>query len=146
MINCEDIQKMLPQRYPFLLVDKILEFDKEKGLRALKNVTYNEEYFRGHFPNAPVMPGVLLIEAMGQAGIIFLNLVNVKSPDQIDQGDIYYLYSVKARFFNTIRPGDQVLIDVVPIKLTKDSGIIKAKATVSGKEMARAEIIGTRQR
>lgn len=142
----EQIKKILPQRYPFLFIDKILEFEKDKKLVALKNVTVNEAYFCGHFPKMPVMPGVLLIETMGQAGIIFLNLNTNTELDKIDKADIYYLYSVKARFLKPVVPGDQVLAEVVPVKLTKDSGMVKVVAKVDGKEVAKAELTGTKQK
>ena len=144
MIEQDGITKILPQRFPFLFIDRVLEFEKGKRLVALKNVTINEEFFHGHFPLSPVMPGVLLIEAMGQAGIIFLNLNVHDNPSEIKDAEIYYLYSVKARFLHPVKPGDQVIIEVTPVKMTKDSGIIKTVAKVNGKEAARAELIGTR--
>ena len=140
------IKKILPQRYPFLFIDRILEFEKHKKLVALKNVTTNEEYFRGHFPEAPIMPGVLLIETMGQAGIIFLNLNINEDLEKMDKADIYYLYSVKARFLKPVKPGDQIIVEVEPVKLTKDSGIIKVVAKVDNKEVALAELTGVKQK
>jgi len=146
MLNNEQIQKILPQRYPFLLLDKVVDFKKNERLIAIKNASINEEYFMGHFPAKPIMPGVLLIEVMGQAGIIFLNLNNAESEDDLQKPDIYYLYSVKARFFNPISPGDKIVIEVLPVKLTKDSGIMKITAKVGDKEIARAELAGTKHK
>lgn len=145
-MDLAQIKKILPQRYPFLFIDKILEFEKDKKLVALKNVTANEEYFSGHFPSMPVMPGVLLIETMGQAGIIFLNLNTEPDPKRTDNPDVYYLCAVKARFLHPVSPGDQVIVEVTPVKLTKDSGIVKAIAKVNGKEVARAELTGAKKR
>ncbi|OGW76102.1 MAG: 3-hydroxyacyl-[acyl-carrier-protein] dehydratase FabZ [Omnitrophica bacterium RBG_13_46_9] len=145
-MDIDKIKRILPQRYPFLFIDKIIEFEKDVRLTALKNVTVNEEYFKGHFPAIPVMPGVLLIEAMGQAAIIFLNLNNESDFDKPDSPDIYYLCAVKARFLHPVKPGDSVIIDVTPVKLTKNSGIIKAVAKVDGREVARAELTGAKQR
>jgi len=151
-----EIKKILPQRYPFLFIDKIVEFDKDKKLIALKNVTANEEFFNGHFPSMPVMPGVLLIEAMAQAAIVFLNLnsipslrgrtsgVNSSVPEAISK-ELYYLCAVKARFRKLVVPGDQVLIEITPVKVITDSGIVKAIARVDGNEVARAELTGTRR-
>lgn len=139
-----EIKKILPQRYPFLFIDKVLEFEKGKRLVALKNVTANEEYFAGHFPARPVMPGVLLIEAMGQAGIIFLSLNTGET--QPEDEDLYFLCAVKARFFKPVSPGDQVMLEVTPVKVTKDSGIVKTVARVNGEEVARAELTGAKRR
>lgn len=146
MIEHGEIIKILPQRFPFLFIDRVLEFEKGKRLVALKNVTINEAYFHGHFPLSPVMPGVLLIEAMGQAGILFLNLNVYDNLAEIKNADIYYLCSVKARFLHPVTPGDQVIVEVTPVKVAKDSGIIKAIAKVNGKEVARAELVGAKQK
>ncbi|MBN1353648.1 MAG: 3-hydroxyacyl-ACP dehydratase FabZ [Candidatus Omnitrophica bacterium] len=145
-MNQNEIKKILPQRYPFLFIDKILEFEKDKKLVALKNVTTNEHYFSGHFPEIPIMPGVLLIEAMGQAGIVFLNLNSNRDLEKVAKADIYYLCAVKARFFKFVVPGDRVFFEVTPVKLTKDSGIIKVTAKVGDKEAARAELTGAKRK
>lgn len=155
MIDQQEIKKILPQRYPFLFIDKILEFEKDKKLVALKNVTANEEFFNGHFPGMPAMPGVLLIEAMIQAAIIFLSLNSIPSlrghtsgvnsvPEAISN-KLYFLCAVKARFRKLVVPGDQVLIEITPVKVITDSGIVKAVAKVDGNEVARAELTGTRR-
>jgi len=146
MIEQDGITRILPQRFPFLFIDRVLEFEKGKKLVALKNVTINEEFFRGHFPLSPVMPGVLLIEAMGQAGIIFMNLNNCDNLYETHDPEIYVLCSVKARFLHPVKPGDQIIIEVTPVKMTKDSGIVKTVARVNGEEAARAELIGTKRR
>ena len=141
-MNLEEIKKILPQRYPFLFIDSVLEFEKDKTLVAIKNVTANEPFFAGHFPKKPVMPGVLLIEAMGQAGIIFMSLS--QSTDS-SETDLYFLCSVKARFKKPVGPGDRVLIEVTPVKITSNSGIIKTIAKVEGEEVARAELTGAKR-
>ncbi len=141
----EEIQKILPQRYPFLLIDKVIDFKKDEKLVAIKNISYNEPFFMGHFPNKPVMPGVLLIEAMAQAGVLFLNLNNTEDVDSVKESDIYFLCAVKARFFKPAVPGDQVRFEVVPVKLTSNSGIVKVSARVGDKEIAKSELTGKRE-
>ncbi|MFA5142875.1 MAG: 3-hydroxyacyl-ACP dehydratase FabZ [Candidatus Omnitrophota bacterium] len=140
------VLNILPQRYPFLFIDRIVEFEKGKKVVVLKNVTANESYFTGHFPQRPVMPGVLLIETMVQAGMIFLSLNSLADIKDAKSADIYYLCSVKARFLKPAAPGDQVFVEIAPVKTTKDLGIVKAVAMVDGKEIARAEIAGARQK
>jgi len=139
VLNVNEISEILPQRYPFLLIDRVLEFEKDKNFTALKNVSINEDFFFGHFPGNPVMPGVLLLEAMGQAGIIFLSLNTGNGKFRE-----FYLSSVKARFFQVVRPGDQVIFNVSPIKLTKNAGIISVIASVNDKKVAKAELAGSR--
>ena len=140
------ITKILPQRYPFLYIDRILTFEKDKKLIALKNVSANEEYFKGHFPQAAIMPGVLLIESMGQAAILFLamNANSISDNDASNKG-IYYLCSVKARFLCPVKPGDRVIIEVTPIKITANSGILRTTAKVDDKKVAYAELVGSKQ-
>lgn len=142
--NKLEVAEILPQRYPFLFIDKIVEFEANTKLVVLKNVSINEEYFQGHFPNMPVMPGALLIEAMGQAAMIFLNL-SMSEETSLNRANVYYLCSVKARFFQPVKPGDQVFIEVAPIKITKNFGMLKIISRVCNKEIAKAELAGARQ-
>ena len=129
-LNFEQITKFLHQRYPFLLVDKILEFEKGKRVLSLKNVSVNEPYFQGHFPEKKVMPGVLISEAMAQtAAMIFYE----------ENAPIYYLGTVKSRYLTPVTPGDTLKIEATPIKLIKDAGIVKTEATVEGKIVAKGE-------
>ena len=100
----------LPHRYPFLLVDRVIEVDPDRRIVALKNVTINEPFFNGHFPGAPVMPGVLTIEAMAQAGAI-LGLLERK-PDDLKNALVYFMGIDEARFRRPIVPGDQMIITV----------------------------------
>jgi beta-hydroxyacyl-ACP dehydratase FabZ len=104
------IQELLPHRYPFLLVDRIIYFEKDKKIITIKNVTINEPFFQGHFPSFPIMPGVLIIEAMAQSG----GLLSLLSSNQkIEEGySIFFMGIDKARFRNPVRPGDQLKIEV----------------------------------
>ncbi len=131
-LETEDIKKLIPQRFPFLMIDRVLEASPDKVV-AIKNVTANEPFFLGHFPDQKVMPGVLLIESMAQAGII---LYRQKFPND----KLLFLVSVKARFTAPVVPGDQLRIDVTPQKMMSKMGIFKAEITVDEKKVASAEI------
>ena len=108
VLSIEDIMAMLPHRYPFLLVDKVIECEPFESIVAVKNVTYNEPFFTGHFPDSPVMPGVLILEAMAQAtGVLAFHSFKTTSKSNA----MYYLVGVdKARFKNPVVPGDQLIL------------------------------------
>ena len=137
-VSC--ILHLLPHRYPFLLVDRVIELDAHKRIRAIKNVTFNEPFFQGHFPGRPVMPGVLVIEAMAQAGGLLTQLSQPK--DACHEGKLFYLVKVdNARFSRMVVPGDQLDIEVV-LKLTiRNMALYACVARVEGKEVASAEIL-----
>lgn len=137
MLDIENIQKILPQRYPLLMLDRVIELDPGKKVVALKNVSINEGFFAGHFPGKPVMPGALIIEAMVQAAILLSY-----SPQESAQDKklSYYLTAVKIRFLNPVFPGDQLKITVTPVKLITDSGIANAVVESGSKEIAKGEI------
>jgi 3-hydroxyacyl-[acyl-carrier-protein] dehydratase len=137
MFNIEEIQKVLPQRYPFLMIDRVVELEPGKKVVALKNVSFNEGFFSGHFPGKPIMPGVLIIEAMAQAAIM---LFYQAKDTAADKQPSYYLASVKARFLNPVSPGDQLRVVVEPVKVISTAAIVKAVAEVGGKEVASAEL------
>ena len=109
-LRIAEILKILPHRYPFLLVDRVIEVDGDRRLVALKNVSINEPFFEGHFPGAPVMPGVLTIEAMAQAGAI-MGLLHSK-PEDVKNAVVYFMGIDEARFRRPIVPGDQMRIVV----------------------------------
>jgi 3-hydroxyacyl-[acyl-carrier-protein] dehydratase len=136
-LDIEEIRKILPQRYPFLMIDRVLELEAGKKIVALKNVSFNEEYFSGHFPEQPIMPGILIIEAMAQASIIlFYGSQNSEQNKKLS----YYLGSVKVRFLHPVIPGDQLKITIEPLKMLSNAGIVKARAAVGDKEIAVGEI------
>jgi len=141
MLNIQEIKRILPQRYPFLMVDKVIACGIDK-VEAIKNVTANEPYFEGHFPDEKVMPGVLIIEAMAQAGIVLVyTIVKEKKKLDLAKKRVYFLGGVnKARFYQPVFPGDQLRIEVTPLKILSAIGIISAVAFVGDKKVARAEI------
>lgn len=137
LFDIERILKILPHRYPFLLVDKVLEIEKGKSIVALKNVTYNEPFFQGHFPALKVMPGVLVIEAIAQAGGI---LLYHSIPDP--QNKLVFLSKIdKAKFRKPIIPGDQIRIEIDVLKLKNRICQIRGKALVEGVIAAEGEIL-----
>ena len=132
-LDIQQILELLPHRYPFLLIDRIVEFEPQKRLVALKNVTINEPFFQGHFPGHPIMPGVLVIEAMAQAGgIIMMHEI----PDRAKKLLVFTGIEA-ARFRQPVTPGDQLRIEVDVLKFrlraTRSAGEIKGRAWVDGK-------------
>jgi 3-hydroxyacyl-[acyl-carrier-protein] dehydratase len=141
MMDIHEILKQLPHRYPFLLVDRVLEVEKGKRIKALKNVTINEPFFVGHFPHRPVMPGVLMLEAMAQvAALLAFDTLGVTP----DNKTIYYFAGIDgARFKRPVEPGDQLIMDVTLDRMK--AGIFKFKGTTRvGTEIAcEAELMCT---
>ena len=134
-LNIEQIQEILPHRYPFLMVDKVIELEPGQRAVGIKNVTMNENYFQGHFPGHPVMPGVLQVEALAQTGAIaVLSLEEYK-------GKIVYFGGIdKLRFKQKVVPGDVLRLEVELIKRRGPIGVAKAVATVDGKIAVQGEI------
>ncbi|MDJ0740895.1 MAG: 3-hydroxyacyl-ACP dehydratase FabZ [Gammaproteobacteria bacterium] len=138
-MDIQKIQSLLPHRYPFLLVDRVVDSEPGKRLVAIKNVTINEPFFPGHFPSKPVMPGVLLIEAMAQA----TGLLAMESAD-VPEEAIYYLVGVdKARFKRPVVPGDQLVFEVEVLKNKREIWVFSATAKVDDSVVASAEIMCT---
>jgi 3-hydroxyacyl-[acyl-carrier-protein] dehydratase len=127
IFDIRDIMTMLAHRYPFLLVDKVIAYEKEKSLTAIKNVTFNEPYFPGHFPGLPTMPGVLIIEAMAQAcGLLTSQDTGIRGND----GKIFYFAGIdNARFKRIVLPGDQLTLHVEVLKQKR--GVYKFRTTAS---------------
>lgn len=139
-LESADIQKimqLLPHRYPFLLIDRIINMDGDTSCIGIKNVTANEPHFTGHFPGRPVMPGVLLIEAMAQtAGALCVHSLGADSPPQL----VYFMTIDKAKFRKPVVPGDQVHFHVNKIKQRSNIWKFEAVAKVDGAKVAEAEI------
>jgi len=137
-LDIEALLKCLPHRYPFLMVDRVLEVVPGKSLVALKNVTANEAYFQGHFPGHPVMPGVLILEALAQAGGV-LACESVTADERIS---ILYLVGVEnSRFKQMVRPGDQLKLHVELTKRKRNLWVFATRAEVDAKVVAEAEIM-----
>jgi 3-hydroxyacyl-[acyl-carrier-protein] dehydratase len=138
MIEIKEIMQILPHAYPFLLVDRIIEMDPGKRVVGIKNVTYNEPFFPGHFPGRPIMPGVLIVEAMAQtAGILAF-----KSMPEEEQGKpVYFLGIDNVRFRKTVVPGDQLRLELEITKHRQSIWRFKGKALVDGKLVAEAELL-----
>ena len=137
MIETHEIMEILPHRFPFLLVDRIQELDLGKRIVATKNVTINEPFFQGHFPGRPIMPGVLIIEAMAQVG----GILAFKSKQDLDKKTIYFMSIEKAKFRKPVVPGDQLRFDVQVLQIRSPYWKMKAKAYVTETLVCEAEFM-----
>ena len=131
-----DILKILPHRYPFLLIDRVIELERKKRIVAIKNVTFNEPYFQGHFPDKPIMPGVLIVEAIAQAGGALL-LTEVPNRDELL---MVFTGIERARFRRPVVPGDQLRIEVVVLAWRMNAARLEGKAYVGDKVAAEAVV------
>ena len=132
------IQRLLPHRYPFLLVDRVTEFEANKRIVGIKNVSINEPFFQGHFPGHPVMPGVLVIEALAQAGGILTQL----SHQADTSGKLFYLVKIdNAKFTKMVVPGDQLVLEVELKRTIRNMALYTGVARVNGEHVACAEIL-----
>jgi len=137
MVGVTEIQEILPHRYPFLLVDRILEIELGKRVVGVKNVTINEPFFAGHFPGHPIMPGVLILEGMAQVGcFLLMRSLNLKGVKKV----VYFTGIDRARFRRPVVPGDQIRFEVSIVQLRRQMCRMKGAALVDGKIAAEAEM------
>ena len=144
VLDIHRILKKLPHRYPILLVDRVIEFEAHQRIKALKNVTINEPYFMGHFPHRPVMPGVLMLEALAQTAA----LLSFESMDQ-DPGDdtvVYFVGIDGARFKRVVEPGDQLILEASIERVKAGIYKYKTRASVDGETAVEAELMCTMRR
>lgn len=135
IIGHEEIKKILPQRFPYLMIDRIIEFKHKKSIVSVKNVTANEFFFIGHFPDLAIMPGTMIVEAMAQTSIIFMQDYLV-----IKGRPIYYLTGIKVHFLHPVLPGDVLKIKVVPGKIIANSGILNCEANIGMRVVAKGQL------
>ncbi|MFW5451557.1 MAG: 3-hydroxyacyl-ACP dehydratase FabZ [Methylophagaceae bacterium] len=142
-IDIHEIQKLLPHRYPFLLIDRVLEFTPGEHLVGIKNISYNEPQFTGHFPKRVIMPGVLILESLAQA----TGLLAFKSVTELHSDNaLYYLAGIdNARFKKPVEPGDQLRLEVTIVKNKRNFWKFKGTATVDGEEVVSADILCVHQ-
>ena len=138
VFDIKTILDHLPHRYPFLLVDRVVEFEASKRIVALKNVTINEPFFQGHFPGIPIMPGVLIVEAMGQAGGV---LVTQSLPPEKQGSLIYFMGFDKVRFRKPVVPGDQLILELDMLNLRTRAVKMAGVARVDGHVVAEAQLL-----
>jgi len=136
MLDIHEIQRLIPHRYPFLLIDRIIEMEPGKRIVGLKNVTINEPYFVGHFPGLPIMPGVLILESMAQAGGVLVK----KSMNVPDEKLMFFMGIDKAKFRRPVVPGDQIRLEIDVLSLHARFARVRGKAYVEGTLVAEAEL------
>ncbi len=138
-LDINEVLRRLPHRYPFLLVDRVLEFESNKSIRALKNVTFNEPFFTGHFPHRPVMPGVLMLEALAQTcGLLAFLTANVYPSER---AQLYFAGIDGVRFRRPVEPGDQLILKAELTRVMRGIWKFTTSAEVDGKEAACADIM-----
>jgi len=137
IFDVQEVLKYLPHRYPFLLVDRIIEFEANQRIVGLKNVTINEPFFPGHFPGVPIMPGVLILESMAQVG----GFLVFKAAEDREKKLVFFSGVENARFRRPVRPGDQLRIEMTVLKIKSRIGKLHGKAYVDGQVAAEAEIM-----
>ena len=138
MMNLQEIKRILPHRYPMLLIDRVIELDPGNSCKAIKNITANEPVFQGHFPQMSVMPGVMIVEAMAQVGGIVIH--SVTSEEVVKQSLVFFAGIEKSRFRYPVVPGDQVILTTMAKANRKNLWVLDGKAHVEGKLVAQAEI------
>jgi 3-hydroxyacyl-[acyl-carrier-protein] dehydratase len=143
-VDVEHIQRLLPHRYPFLLVERVIAFEPGKCITALKNVSINEPFFQGHFPGHPVMPGVLIVEALAQASGLLIQLT--AGAGSCVDNPLFYLVKIdNARFNAPVVPGDQLRLEVELKRMLRGMGLFHARAMVGDTEVASCELMSARR-
>ena len=141
LYNVVEIQKILPHRYPFLLVDRITELVAGESIEAFKNISISEPVFQGHFPDHPIYPGVMILEGMAQAGgVLAFKSMDEMSQEEIDKKVVYFMSIDKAKFRVPVTPGDQLIYKINVMKQKGPVWQLEAKAYVDGKVVAQAEL------
>jgi len=135
-LNYQDIVKLLPHRYPFLMIDRVIKIELGKKIVAIKNVTINEPFFIGHFPDTPIMPGVLIVEAMAQAGGILARLTLSDGSEPEENTAIYFMSIDKVKFRKPVIPGDQLRLEVEPLRIGSRVWKLQGKAFVEDELVA----------
>ena len=142
-LDYKEITKILPHRYPFLLVDRIIELDPGERVVGIKNVTANEPFFQGHFPGNPIMPGVLIVEAMAQAGGVLARMSMPDPPAQEEANTILFMSMDKVKFRKPVVPGDQLILELRPLRTGSKVWKLAGKAFVKEDLVAEAELMAT---
>lgn len=144
VMDIHEILNFLPHRYPFLLIDRIIELELGKSITALKNITMNESFFTGHFPSRPVMPGVLMLEAMAQAGgVLAYKTTNCTPAD----GTLFYFAGIdNARFRRVVEPGDQLRLEIKVLRSKRDIWVMEGEAYVGDELACSAEFMSSRKK
>ncbi len=140
-LDINQIKQYLPHRYPLLLVDRVIDWESGQRITTIKNVTINEEFFNGHFPNKPVMPGVLMIEALAQSAALLAFLTMGQKPD--DNAVVYFVGIDGARFKRPVEPGDQLIMEVEILRQSRGIWKFSGKASVDGQLAVEAELMCT---
>ncbi len=136
-LDFEQIKKVIPQRFPFILIDRVLQVTPGKEATAIKNVSGNDIFFLGHFPEKAIMPGVAIIEAMAQTAIVLFS----SAENAIPENKLYFLGSVKARFHHPVVPGDCLRIRVINVKSLPSGAFVTAEASVDDRKVSEAELV-----
>lgn len=142
-LNFEEIKKLIPQRFPFIMIDKVIEVIPGKEAISIKNISGNDIFFIGHFPEKAIFPGAAIIEAMAQTAIILFAIDKEKQGEEKrdEKRPIYYFGSVKARFLHPVVPGDQLKIKVINVKSMPNGAFVSAEASVDDKKVSEAELV-----
>ena len=137
ILNFEQIKELLPQRFPFLMLDRITEYEAEKRIVGIKNITGNEIFFQGHFPEEAIMPGALILEAMAQTALIYFKLIQT---DSRSKKSLILFAGIKARFIKPVVPGDILEIEMIPVKIISTGGIMEGVVRVDDTMVTKAEL------